>query len=384
MAPNSPQNGNNTAVTGLSLSHMGTQVLRRKKSVFAVLLAFSVASVAIFQRNTSEYFHRILSSSSYEQCEVFSISVPSDPIIPVYAASYPGSGSQMTHYLFEAITGLEAGDEHLHRGDKYDMITIKTHYPARPHTVQGNRLMNRVILLLRNPLHSIPSYHNYLYEEENGIPNHTVKAPVESWIKWRDEHLHEEIKKWKDHTSYWMNEYHNENRMVISYERLTNKKMGPVESSRISNFLSKQENVNIVSPSKIPCIWDKVVNYKRIDIDEDGNEIKEQQQDSRKLVPEKTKQVVRHLYNDNGGKLNESKNIVKRRVKYVSHEDPTHPGNSKRSGNQKYHFTMNQLTQIRSMLNGLRGSFLGEYSFVVIVSGYIEEVDAEIKKLRGN
>lgn len=287
----------------------------------------------------------------------------------------------MTHYLFEAITGLEAGDEHLHRGDKYDMITIKTHYPARPHTVQGNRLMNRVILLLRSPLHSIPSYHNYLYEEENDIPNHTVKAPVESWIKWRDNHINEEIKKWKDHTMYWMEEYHKDDRLVIAYERLTNKKMGPIESVRISNFLGRQDNVDVVSASQVPCVWDKVVNYQRVEIDEHGNEIS--QEESRKLVTEKTKRVVRNLYNEHGETINESKKIVKRRVKYVSVEDPTHPIRSKRAGNQKYEFTKAQLLHVRHVLNVLRGKFLNEYTFVVIVSAYIEEINEEIKKLEG-
>mmetsp|Transcript_23333 Transcript_23333/g.28678 ORF Transcript_23333/g.28678 Transcript_23333/m.28678 type:complete len:384 (+) Transcript_23333:90-1241(+) len=364
-----------------------SKILRRKINILGclvVLVVISIGSIAVVHNSTSEILHRLLSSSSYEQCEVFEISLPSKPIIPVYAASYPGSGSQMTHYLFEAITGLEAGDEHLHRGDTYDMITIKTHYPARPHSVEGNRLMNRVILLIRNPLHSIPSYHNYLYEEENDIPNHTVKAPVEAWIKWRDEHVEEEIKKWKDHSSYWMSEYHTQDRLVVSYERFVDKKMGPIESTRISNFLGRQDNVNVVAPSTIPCVWDKVVNYKRVNIDEHGKELN--QEEVRKLYSGSSNdQQARHLYDVNGEKVEKTntKPIVKRRVKYVSHEDPTHPGNSKRAGNQKYDFTKSQLLEIRSMLNQLRGKYLGEYTFVVIVSGYIEEVNEELGKLEG-
>ncbi len=372
----------NTSRQLFSLTNfLAAKLLRNRKQLLVTLLGCTIATVAFYQQSTSEIIHRLLASStSYEQCEVFTITVPTQPIIPAYAASYPGSGSQMTHYLFEAITGLEAGDEHLHRGDKYDMITIKTHYPARPHTVQGNRLMSRVILLLRNPLQSIPSYHNYLYEEQNEIPNHTTKAPVEVWNKWRDNHAHEEIVKWKDHATYWMENYHKENNLVIAYERLIDKKMGPIETTRIRNFLSRQDNVNVVTPSKIPCVWDKVVNYERVDIDEHGNEIT--QEDARKLYTGDGKSnVSRHLYDENGGKINDEKIIVKRRVKYVSKEDPTHPLHSKRSGHQHYEFTLSQLYEIRSMLNGLRGKFLNEYTFVVIVSSYIEEVDEEIKKL---
>lgn len=349
-------------------------VHRRKGPIIASLLVSVFCFLQI--SSTNELVHRYLKATPYEQCEVFEISVPSQPIIPTYAASYPGSGSQMAHYLFEAITGLEAGDEHVHRGDKYDMITIKTHFPARPHTVQGNRLMSKVVLLLRNPLYSIPSYHNFLYEEENDIPNHTVKAPLETWIKWRDDHVYEEIAKWRDHTDYWMKQYNRENRLVIAYERLTDNKMG--ESTRISNFLSRQDGVRVVAPSKIPCVWDKVVNYNRVDIDVHGNEIS--QDVARKLAKKESEKATRQLYREDAKKLHD-KTIVKRRVKYVSREDPAHPAHSKRPGDQKYPFKKGELLQLRTMLNRLRGNCINEYTFVVIVTSYIEEIDEEIKKL---
>lgn len=352
--------------------------MRRKKG--PILACLVVIVLGILQiSSTSELVHRYLKATPYEQCELFEITVPSQPIIPIYAASYPGSGSQMAHYLFEAITGLEAGDEHHHRGDKYDMITIKTHFPARPHNVEGNRLMSKVVLLMRNPLYSIPSYHNFLYEEENDIPNHTVKAPVESWIKWRDDHVYEEIAKWRDHTEYWMTQYNRENRLVIAFERLTDSKMGPIESTRISNFLSRQDGVEVVAPSKIPCVWDKVVNYNRIHVDVNGNEISSDT--ARKLAQREGEKASRQLYREDAQKLHESKSIVKRRVKYVSREDPAHPSHSKRPGDQKYEFKKEHLLQLRTMLNRLRGKYLNEYTFVVIISSYIEDIDEEIKKL---
>ena len=88
----------------------------RKKVLGLIFLGlFSLLSLRSLHHNTSGIFHRLLSASSYESCDIGTISVPSQPIIPIYAASYPGSGSQMTHYLFEAITGLEAGNEWVHR-----------------------------------------------------------------------------------------------------------------------------------------------------------------------------------------------------------------------------------------------------------------------------
>lgn len=288
----------------------------------------------------------------------------------------------MTHYLYEALTGLESGDEWLHRGDTYDHVAIKTHYPAREHQIEGSRLMQRVILLLRNPIHAIPSYHNYIWERDNKIPDHTTRAPEDAWIKYRDEHFDEEIITWKKHLMYWMTEYETKNRLVISYERLVSRKTGPIESTRIANFLGRTEGIEVVPPSQIPCVWDKVINYKRIEIDEEGNEIDEE----RKLKTSNNLATSnRNLYDEHGNVLDKNTvsqvAAVKRRVKYVSHEDPAHPTQSLREGDHVYKFTRSQLESIRSTLNSLRGRFLGEYTAVVILSGYIEEVEEEIKKL---
>jgi len=113
-------------------------------------------------------------------------------------------------------------------------------------------------------MHALPSYHNYLYERENNIPDHTTRAPEDSWLKWRDEHFEEELTSWKNHLQFWMTEHETKDRLVVSYERLVNRKIGPVESTRIANFLGRTEGVQVVPPSQIPCVWDKVVNYKRI------------------------------------------------------------------------------------------------------------------------
>ncbi len=288
----------------------------------------------------------------------------------------------MTHYLYEGLTGLESGDEWLHRGDTYDLVAIKTHYPSRQHQIEGARLMQRVILLLRSPMHAIPSYHNYLYEKEHNIPDHTTRAPEDAWVKWRDEHFDDEIVSWKKHLLYWMTEYEAKNRLIISYERLIDHKTGPVESVRIANFLGRTEGIEVVPPTQIPCVWDKVINYKRIDVDEDGNEIETNQEEevNRALA------VQRNLYDEHGNildknEISEKKKGVKRRVKYVSHEDPVHPEHSLREGKQVYTFSRSQLQTIRTTLNSLRGRFLGEYTLVIILSQHIEECEEELKKI---
>jgi len=352
------------------------------KIVAITLCLFSILSLRALHQNTSTIFHRLLSSSSYESCDIGTISLPSQPIIPIYAASYPGSGSQMTHYLFEAVTGLEAGSEWLHRGDTYDHITIKTHYPARQKQVDGNRLMHRVIILIRNPINALPSHYNYLYEKEHDLPDHTAQAPAGDWIKWRDQHFKEELVLWKEHLIHWMTEYQSEHRLVISYERLVNAKMGPIETTRIANFLGRTEGVNVVSPASIPCVWDRVVNYQRVDIDEDGKIVQNNTEvEARKLRP---KSDVVYLYNENGEeqrKLDKKVDelMVRRRVKYISADDPINPGNSRRKGDVIHEFSKDQLHEMRYTLNQLRGQFLNEYTLVVILSGYIEEIEGELK-----
>jgi len=337
--------------------------LHRSK-LFITVLGILLMSVALLQIQTPsqlQYSNRAL--DSYDpSCDISTITLPDQPIIPTYAASYPGSGSQMTHYLYEALTGIEAGSAWQHRGDSFDRIALKTHYPVRNHPVEGGRLMHRVILQLRNPIHAIPSYHNFLYEEEHKLPNHTVRAPKEAWIKWRDLSFDVEIQNWRKQVMYWMDNYTKMgDRLIISYERLIDSKMGPVETSRIANFLERTEGVEIVSSSsKLPCIWDKVVNYHRVEVEKDNITSNKE----RKLETVSIREP-----------------LIKRRVNYISPDDPAHPGKSLRKGNVKYTFTKPQMELVRSVLNGLRGRYLGDYTLVIILSGYIDEVNDLLKRI---
>lgn len=80
-----------------------------------------------------------------------------------FKAFYPGSGTKMTWKLIEASTGFVTGDD-FHLNTQTHVISIKTHYPH----IEGNAglldrdKVHRAILLIRNPLHSIPSYFNFL------------------------------------------------------------------------------------------------------------------------------------------------------------------------------------------------------------------------------
>jgi len=331
---------------------------RRIRGIVVVVLGLALYQVS--QVSNMMMMRRALSSYD-NSCNIKRPTLPSQPIIPVFAASYPGSGSQMTHYLYEAITGVDAGSAYLHRGDDFAHVTLKTHYPVRKHKVEGDRLMHRVILQLRNPIHAIPSYHSFLYEKEHDLPDHTLRAPIDAWLKWRDGNFDKEIENWKHHLLFWINKFpKREDRLVISYERLIDSRMGPVETTRIANFLGRTEGVEITSlASTLPCIWDKVVNYhKREETKDDETEATIQ----RKMVSQKFRRSDYSTLSTDA-------------------EDPANPFNSLRKGNVNYTFTKRQLEKVHSVLAELRGHYLDEYTLVIILTGYIEEVNQLMEKM---
>ena len=248
----------------------------------------------------------------------------------------------MLHYLTEALTGLAAGDEFRKRDDWYELISIKTHYPARPHKIESFRHMNRAILLIRNPIHALPSHANYHYEKDSKLADHTTRAPTSYWVEWRDHHFEDEIELWGNHIGYWASEVAPEKRLVVSYEHLVGTKRGPIETARIASFLGRGKNVDAVPQERVPCVWDRVVNYKG-----------------------KTK---------------------RRAVEYVRNETPDSPDNhSLRDGpDVEYDFTKTQLQRVLDVLEDLKSRFMSEYTLIMILEEYIEDIKQKLKKPRMN
>ncbi|EJK74704.1 hypothetical protein THAOC_03600, partial [Thalassiosira oceanica] len=126
------------------------------------------------------------------------------PGIPItYAASYPGCGARMTWNLVEALTGMWTGDDWNNNGRGKDVITVKTHYPQSngilvdfDHEILSY-LIGRAFVIIRNPMKSIPSFFNHIYEMRNHLPVHSERAPVEEWVKWRNAYLQIEIDEYK-------------------------------------------------------------------------------------------------------------------------------------------------------------------------------------------
>lgn len=212
-------------------------------------------------------------------CKILPARVPNHKIQSTFTASYPGSGAKMTWKLIEGITGLVTGDDFQLNGHE-NIVSIKTHYPSsegRP--LPGADSIPRAILLIRNPLYSIPSYFNFVYEFQNNLPGHSQRAPLNEWISWRNENFDQQLQVWQKHTEYWMDTYRHPNRIVVSYEDLTDDERGAEMALKITEFLRLSDGVRSRPDEDIPCIWHTIVKYKDLKpkVDGDGQPVLDQQ-----------------------------------------------------------------------------------------------------------
>jgi len=169
----------------------------------------------------------------------------------------------MTWNLIEALTGFWTGDDYFINGRKENVISTKTHYPhPAGRMVPFEVEVERALILIRHPMDAIPSYHNYHYETDNNLPLHSIRAPVEEWIPWRELHFENELNMWKESIIYWMESYPPKNRMVMFYENLVEEHTGPLETLRLSRFLGRTAGVKTVEKERAECVWQAIVKYK--------------------------------------------------------------------------------------------------------------------------
>ncbi|KAL7530196.1 hypothetical protein ACHAXR_005823 [Thalassiosira sp. AJA248-18] len=218
------------------------------------------------------------------------------PIAPTWQASFPGSGARMTWILVEALTGIRTNNDYdSHERGYENVVAVKTHYPvknAKNNFQNLDPLFGRTILLLRNPINAIPSYFNQEYEHLNHFPTHSIRGPNEDWVKYRDDErgdLSFRLSQYESFVEYWMEKYpERSDLLIVTYEDLTDSHRGPNEATRIANFLAETEGVNPIAPGSIPCVWDTIVDYKKVapppDQDpNDGDPVEEKQGLRRKL-----------------------------------------------------------------------------------------------------
>ena len=190
---------------------------------------------------------------------------------PTMIASYPGSGAKLTWKLIRAISGYMTSDDAVDLdglSKSGTVIAIKTHYPARGSNGElfaPYENIPRSVLLIRNPLNAIPSFHSYIYEQSLRLTGHSVRAPVDKWIAWRNRHFDTELDYWVKHTKFWMDHHPFEQRLILPYDYLILRGSGPVELRKLRTFLENNGKVEMRTPPEdVACIWDFIV-MKRAD-----------------------------------------------------------------------------------------------------------------------
>lgn len=186
-----------------------------------------------------------------------------------FAASFPGSGARMTRQLVEAITGIVAGSDRTYGEGGQRKITIKTHYPHRagkeldlPGAGESDAI-DRGLVLLRNPRDAFQSFHNFKFERENGLPNHSRRAPVEDWLKWRTDRVFDrQLLYWEKFVIFWMDKLSADKRLIVSFEDLVDSSTGPQIALKLRDFLDEVDGVESIERSAVACLWRKLVNYK--------------------------------------------------------------------------------------------------------------------------
>lgn len=213
------------------------------------------------QLATTNTRRRLSKSLPNGGCEITWPTKPPSDIEITYAASYPGCGARMTWNLVEALTGLETGDDWNNNGRGSDVVTVKTHYPqSNGILVEFDERIQRVFVVLRNPMKSIPSFFNHIYEMRNHLPVHSERAPLAEWTKWRDAYLDIEIAEYKKFVIYWMERYDApEDRLLLTYEGLTDELIGPEVTRTLNDFLGMARGVTPIESESVACIWKAVV-----------------------------------------------------------------------------------------------------------------------------
>lgn len=210
---------------------------------------------------------------SYKRARLIAVALAEHDVSPTYQASFPGSGARMTHELIRALTGIAISTDHAYavETDRHrHSVAVKTHYPD-PNGVPLDEFDDQfhgAVLVVRHPAKAIPSFFNFWYERVHHLANHSTRAPLEEWIKFRDTSLVLQLQHYQQHMDFWMNKYeqNREKLLLVTYEDLTDDVKGPETTARIANFLSAAEGVQTVPPESIECIWKKVVKYEDIGI----------------------------------------------------------------------------------------------------------------------
>lgn len=234
---------------------------KRAKQGLGLLLFCSFVFVQVINYSNEDVNYRRMLSIS-QNCTITPTKEVAPDDVPIFIASFPGSGARMSWQLTEALTGKPTGDEWDTNGFGKNVIAVKTHWPHPSHGMKlewGDEI-KRVFVMVRNPLHVLPAFHNFIYtsmSEDEGVKI----APTEAWLKWRDSNFNQQLFLWRVSIQYWLDKYSAEDRIVIPYERIVDDIDGPKFTQQLNEFLGDGDN-GAIDPELVPCIWSKVISQE--------------------------------------------------------------------------------------------------------------------------
>ena len=217
----------------------------------------------------------------YGKCQIPRSRIANHEVDTLYQPAFPGSGSRMTYELVEALTGTTISNDHNYAVDPHvhkHVVSVKTHYPNR----NGISLadfdddFHGALLVVRNPVKAIPSFFNFWYERINHLENHSVRAPKEEWIAFRDANLKEQLKSWQNHMDYWLQKYKNDRNklLVLPYEHLTDNARGPATALKLATFLDSAKGITAAPPEQVACLWHSSVKYMDEGVNVEGHSVR--------------------------------------------------------------------------------------------------------------
>ena len=205
-------------------------------------------------------------------------------------ASYPGSGARLSKKFMQAMSGgMVCSDVRIKKcKDRNSYLTVKTHFPTGNSPVKSFERfasVERSVLLIRNPAKAIPSWFSFIYEREHHVLGHSVKAPLEEWINFREKNFSTSLEAWIRHAQFWLEHNRKENTLIVTFEHLVDPQTGPDELEKFERFVSQSSGIPLIQePEDIPCMWDYVVNSR-------GGEIQSHRTGGPKLYPYTDEQI---------------------------------------------------------------------------------------------
>jgi len=292
-----------TSLVPQSMKGKVKKTIKSKKFIFASLVL--VVGYSMYSNATLEHRARKLVAERERQRELITIDhgggncTIGSPFedAPYYAsenstktlvASYPGSGKRFTWSIMKALTNYEVADDwnfsdKLHKNP----LVVKTSWPHPQSPWSWGNQMDQVLILMRNPRRSIPSFHTMRWELDYAKDwlsswyrqpdTYRERPTVEMWEKWRDAKFNKEIDNWFNFYDFWMSAGFSEDDnsthancvnndidcqpiAVVDFESLYTD-TPTVDFNRIAAVLDASKNVDVIANQARACVVEKV--FKR-------------------------------------------------------------------------------------------------------------------------